>query len=313
VRLGLARSLEGARIMRLETRRAGLRYPFPENLAHRLEGRKIIGLGRRAKYLLIFLEQFPKNVKRFSDKRRGENKGLEQISDSEIAHSALEDDGVIISHLGMSGSWRVETHPQIKKHDHLIFQMMQKNQALYLTYHDPRRFGFLLLTSHSELDDHPMLRNLGVEPLGNEFSALILAAAFKGKKTPLKSALLDQRIIAGLGNIYVCEALWQAQLSPFVAAGALSGQERILDRLVASIRDVLIRALDAGGSTLRDYAHIDGTSGYFQHQFHVYGRENAPCPRCEAPILREVQAGRSTFYCNACQRLACQSLSEFNC
>jgi len=146
-----------------------------------------------------------------------------------------------------------------------------------------------------------MLQNLGVEPLGNKFSSAYLANAFRNKKTPLKSALLDQRIIAGLGNIYVCEALWQAQLSPFQLAGSLINQGSAIERLIIAIRNVLTRALEAGGSTLRDYAHIDGTQGYFQHQFNVYGHENAPCPRCQNLILRTVQSGRSTFYCAACQ------------
>jgi len=279
VRRGLARSLEGARIVAVKTLRAGLRYPFPENLSNRLEGRIITRLGRRAKYLLLI----------------------------------LDDETIIISHLGMSGSWRVEERPEQltqsgqQKHDHLIIETVQKQQILHLTYHDPRRFGFVLLAQQAALDDHPLLQNLGVEPLGNALSATSLAVAFKGKKTPLKSALLDQRIIAGLGNIYVCEALWQAQLSPFLAAGWLAtptpAAEQARERLVHAIRDVLTRALQAGGSTLRDYAHIDGTSGYFQHQFHVYGHENAPCPRCRAPILRAIQSGRSSFYCAACQAL----------
>jgi len=268
VRRGLARSLERAEIRRVETRRAGLRYPFPEDLRAQLEGKRITHLGRRAKYLLM----------------------------------GLEDDTVVISHLGMSGSWRIEEQGgEIKKHDHLLLEVINAGRDLQLIYHDPRRFGFIFLSTQSELDAHPMLQNLGVEPLGNALSPLVLAQAFKGKKTPLKSALLDQRIIAGLGNIYVCEALWQAQLSPFMASGALAEQEHALARLVVSIRDVLTRALQAGGSTLRDYAHIDGTSGYFQHQFHVYNRENAPCPRCGVAIVRKVQAGRSTFYCAACQ------------
>jgi len=267
VRRGLARSIEGAKIMFVETRRAGLRYPFAPDLARRLEGRIITHLGRRAKYLLIM----------------------------------LDDETVMISHLGMSGSWRLEKQPRQQKHDHLIIQIKQHHQLLYLAYHDPRRFGFILLSTQSELDAHPMLQNLGVEPLGNALSPLVLAQAFKGKKTPLKSALLDQRIIAGLGNIYVCEALWQAQLSPFMPAGKVAVPA--LSLLVVAIRDVLTRALQAGGSTLRDHAQIDGTSGYFQHQFNVYGQENVPCPRCGSLILRTVQSGRSTFYCAACQAL----------
>jgi len=274
VRRHLARSLEGARIVRLETRRTGLRYPFPDNLREKLEGRRISHFGRRAKYLLI----------------------------------GLDDETIIISHLGMSGSWRVEIEPQPQKHDHLIIDVVQQGQNLRLTYHDPRRFGFILLTTQSECERHPMLQKLGVEPLGNQLSSALLAEAFNFKKTLIKSALLDQHLIAGLGNIYVCEALWQAQISPFARAGWLAGQTSLLERLVDSIRDVLARALQAGGSTLRDYAHIDGTSGYFQHQFHVYDRENAPCPRCCAPIVRKTQSGRSTFYCAACQPLMADAI-----
>jgi len=268
VRRHLARTLEGARIARVQTRRAGLRYPFPKDLANRLERKTIVSLARRAKYLLL----------------------------------GLEDDTLIISHLGMSGSWRVEV-PALnwaaQKHDHLVMDVEHQDRNLRVTYHDPRRFGFILLTTQAKLDSHPRMQNLGVEPLGNGFSSVMLSQAFKDKKMPLKSALLDQRIIAGLGNIYVCEALWQAQLSPFIAAGNMA--EPAFARLVSAIRDVLNRALRAGGSTLRDYVHIDGKSGYFQHQFNVYDRENAPCPRCGALILRESQSGRSTFYCAACQ------------
>jgi len=278
VRRGLARSLEGARINHVEVRRKDLRYPFPENLSTSLQGRVIVSFKRRAKYLLII----------------------------------LENDTIVISHLGMSGCWRIEEAGQKQKHDHLILDVATPKQFLRLTYHDPRRFGFVLLTSQSDLDNHPLLRNLGVEPLSNDLSPAMLEAAFKAKKTPLKAALLDQRIIAGLGNIYVCEALWQAQLSPFLAAGWLAtGTKKAnlaLDRLVRAVRDVLNRALQAGGSTLRDYAHIDGTSGYFQHQFSVYGHENAPCPHCNAPILRERQSGRSTFYCAACQPLPANAI-----
>jgi len=273
VRRGLAHSLEGARILSVETRRAGLRYPFPENLDSKLEGKMITAVERRAKYLLI----------------------------------VLDDDIILISHLGMSGSWRVEETgeggEQPRKHDHLLVNVMQKGENLRLTYHDPRRFGFILLASKAGLSHHPKLKDLGVEPLGNEFSPAMLAQAFAHRKKSLKSALLDQRIVVGLGNIYVCEALWQAHLSPFLPAEQLSQQESAMMGLVNAIRDVLRRALQAGGSSLRDYAHIDGTSGYFQHQFHVYGRENAPCPRCHAPILRDRQSGRSTFYCAACQPL----------
>jgi len=222
-----------------------------------------------------------------------------------------EDDRVLISHLGMSGSWRVETSlkeiatTKNSRHDHLVLELVKDGHPMRVIYNDPRRFGFILLSRRDEIDSHPMLKNLGVEPLGNEFSQFYLGERLRNKKASLKAALLDQTIIAGLGNIYVCEALWHARLSPFLKAEKLAQDtiemQKALSSLIAAIRRVLIAAIEAGGSTLRDYAHIDGSQGYFQHEFQVYGRAGHACPACGSAILRTVQLGRSTFYCSFCQ------------
>jgi len=281
VRRQLAPVLEGARLSFVKTNRANLRYPFPLNLRHRLQGRHISRISRRAKYLLI----------------------------------VLDDDTVMISHLGMSGSWRIEETEEVaaeslhltksSRHDHLTLDMVREGRVIRAIYNDPRRFGFILLSNMTEIDNHPMLKNLGVEPLGNALCAPYLFQRLRHKKTSLKAALLDQRLIAGLGNIYVCEALWRARFSPWLATNQLvcdtTSAQKALLRLVSAIRAVLMEALEAGGSTLRDYAHIDGSSGYFQHAFDVYGREGLPCRMCTTPILRTLQAGRSTFYCPTCQ------------
>ncbi|MIL09123.1 bifunctional DNA-formamidopyrimidine glycosylase/DNA-(apurinic or apyrimidinic site) lyase [Salmonella enterica subsp. enterica] len=286
VRRGLQPAMEGARIDALELRRADLRFPFPADLAARLTGATIVGLGRRAKYLLIETTGNP----------------------------------VLICHLGMTGSFRVESmeaaqvpgafhYPRSKaeNHDHAVFSLTGAGgQPWRVTYNDPRRFGFMLFAG----DDgrHPMLDHLGLEPTGNALDGAALAAMLRGKQTPLKAALLDQTLIAGLGNIYVSEALWRARLSPRRAAGSIvkrNGQptERA-NALAEAVRNVIADALRAGGSTLRDYMHTDGTLGYFQHQFSVYDREGQPCKRegCGGTIARIVQSGRSTFYCPACQR-----------
>lgn len=279
VRRGLAPAMEGGRIDRLEQRRADLRFPFPEGFSKRLENRTIVALRRRAKYLLI----------------------------------ELDDGAVVISHLGMSGSYRVEEqgigvfhHPRDRqeKHDHVVFHIGEQR----IVYNDPRRFGFMLLTSRDKLADHPLIRDLGVEPTGNALSAELLAAQFAGKAAPLKAALLDQKIIAGLGNIYVCEALWRAGLSPRRRAGSLlTARGRPvarLEALVSHIRQVIAEAIDAGGSSLRDHRQADGSLGYFQHRFDVYDREGEACRRegCNGVVRRIVQSGRSTFYCPVCQR-----------
>ncbi|MBX4866006.1 bifunctional DNA-formamidopyrimidine glycosylase/DNA-(apurinic or apyrimidinic site) lyase [Rhizobium bangladeshense] len=287
VRRGLAPAMEGAFIAELELRRRDLRFPFPNALADRVSGRTIVGLGRRAKYLLV----------------------------------DLDDGNTLISHLGMSGSFRMEEgaasampgefhHARSKdeKHDHVVFHLQGPNGARRVIYNDPRRFGFMDMVGRADLAAHPFFRDLGPEPTGNELGAAYLAERFRDKAQPLKSALLDQKNIAGLGNIYVCEALWRAHLSPLRAAGTLVTRggrpKQQLDLLVVSIRDVIADAIAAGGSSLRDHIQADGSLGYFQHSFSVYDREGEACgtPGCGGTVARIVQAGRSTFYCAACQK-----------
>jgi formamidopyrimidine-DNA glycosylase len=286
VRRGLAPSREGARLTALELRRGDLRFPFPPEFARLVSGRRIIALSRRAKYLLIDL-----------------------------------DDGMtMIAHLGMSGSFRVETeeaaaipvdfhHPRSKdeKHDHVIFHLEDEAGRRRVIYNDPRRFGFMDIVERADLPRHPYFRELGPEPTGNALSSIYLATRFDHKAQPLKSALLDQKNIAGLGNIYVCEAMWRSHLSPLRSAGSLveedGGPGEPLDFLVQSIRDVIADAIAAGGSSLRDHIQTDGSLGYFQHSFSVYDREGDPCRTlgCGGTVERTVQAGRSTFYCRTCQ------------
>ncbi len=288
VRRGLAPTMEGGRIERLDLARPDLRFPFAPDFAEQLTGQRISALWRRAKYLLL---------------------------ETESQH-------VVIMHLGMSGSFRIENdsaalapgtfhheRSRLAAHDHVTFHLTDAEGATYrVVYNDPRRFGFMLLTTRAELEQHPMLRDLGAEPLGNSVNADDLAARFHGKTTPLKSALLDQKIIAGLGNIYVCEALWRSRLSPRRHAGTLVRKNRAptdrLRTLLNNVRDVLGEAIDAGGSSLRDHAATDGSLGYFQHRFAVYDREGETCQRdgCSATVKRIVQSGRSTFYCPVCQR-----------
>jgi formamidopyrimidine-DNA glycosylase len=286
VRRGLAPSMEGALLAELELRRNDLRFPFPLEFSRVVSGRGITSLSRRAKYLLIDL-----------------------------------DDGMtIISHLGMSGSFRIENgtiadmpgefhHPRSKdeKHDHVVFHLKGVNGDARVIYNDPRRFGFMDIARRADLASHPSFRDLGPEPTGNELSADYLAERFSGRAQPLKSALLDQKNIAGLGNIYVCEALWRSHLSPLRAAGTLvteaGGPKEELFRLVGAIREVIADAIAAGGSSLRDHIQTDGSLGYFQHSFSVYDREAKPCgtPGCGGTVARIVQAGRSSFYCASCQ------------
>ncbi|SFT63019.1 bifunctional DNA-formamidopyrimidine glycosylase/DNA-(apurinic or apyrimidinic site) lyase [Mesorhizobium sp. YR577] len=287
VRRGLQPVLEGARIVSVEMRRPNLRYPFPERFAERLQGRTVTALGRRAKYL--------------------------------TAH--IEDGPVLICHLGMSGSFRIETdgdldipgvfhHERSKAsaHDHVVFNLTtSKGDPARIVFNDPRRFGFMLF-AEGLAEDHPMLAGLGVEPTGNALDGKLLADLFRDKKTPLKAALLDQRLIAGLGNIYVSEALWRAGLSPLRAAGTIAVRGKkaaeTSEKLADAIRSVIADAIAAGGSSLRDYVHTDGSLGYFQHSFSVYDREGVACPTpgCAGHIERVVQSGRSTFYCPSCQR-----------
>jgi len=287
VRRGLAPAMEGATITRLELRRGDLRFPFPIEFATQVAGRKITALSRRAKYLLIDLDN-----------------GM-----------------TVIAHLGMSGSFRIELeenavtpgdfhHPRSKDatHDHVVFHLERGGEHLRVVYNDPRRFGFMDIVARSEMAGHPFFRDLGPEPTGNTLSPDGLAKRFAGKAQPLKGALLDQKTIAGLGNIYVCEALWRAHLSPLRASGTLAtktGKPReTLVQLVTSIREVIADAIAAGGSSLRDHIQTDGSLGYFQHSFSVYDREGEACrtPACGGTVGRIVQAGRSTFYCATCQK-----------
>ncbi len=283
VRRGLCPVLEGAIIERVELRRPDLRFPFSPRFAARLRGRRIDALRRRGKYLL----------------------------------AETEADLVLVMHLGMTGSFRVEGaepvgrrflyHARAKDaaHDHAIFHL---RSGLRVIYNDARRFGFMLLIGRDELETHPLLAGLGLEPTGNALSAEALAPRFAGRAAPLKAILSDQRVVAGLGNIYACEALWRARLSPLRTAGTLvraggRPSER-LERLTEAVRAVIRDAIEAGGSSLRDYVQADGTLGMFQHAFAVYDRERAPCqrPGCRGRIRRIVQSGRSTFYCPVCQR-----------
>jgi formamidopyrimidine-DNA glycosylase len=279
VRRGLAPAMEGARFAKVEVRRGDLRWPLPKGFAQRLDGKTVEGLGRRAKYLL-------------ADLSSGE---------------------VLLMHLGMSGSFRVGKdakpgvyyHERSKStaHDHIVFHM---SNGATVTFNDPRRFGSMKLVLRAKLDQEPLLRSLGPEPLGNEFDAAMLAKACVGKKTSLKAALSDQRVVAGLGNIYVCEALFRARLSPKRRASTIADRhgkpnERA-EGLVDAIKAVLGDAIEAGGSSLRDHRRADGSLGDFQHNFRVYDREGEPCPNCKGRIKRIVQVGRSTFYCPSCQK-----------
>jgi formamidopyrimidine-DNA glycosylase len=278
VRRGLAPVLEGAVIARAQVNRPDLRWPFPERMAERLTGQRVERLRRRSKYIL-------------ADLSSGET---------------------LIVHLGMSGRMIVSggagrqvpgaffhEHPAPEKHDHVV---LDTDAGMRVTFNDARRFGAMDLVATDRAEAHWLLAGLGPEPLGNAFSDDHLARAFEGKRTPVKAALLDQRIVAGLGNIYVCEALFRAGISPLRHAGRI-GRPRIT-RLVSDIREVLAEAIEAGGSSLRDYRQADGELGYFQHNFHVYGREGEPCktPGCGGIVRRKVQSGRSSFYCPDCQR-----------
>jgi len=284
VRRGLQPVMEGAKIVKAEARRKDLRFPFQKDFVARLTGQTVTGLGRRAKYLL----------------------------------ADLGSGDVLLMHLGMSGSFRVhkaETgdtpgqfhHPRGKDaaHDHVVFHM---SSGADIVFNDPRRFGYMKVIARGELDDEPLLRGLGPEPLGNEFDAALLAQSCAGKKTSLKAALLDQRVVAGLGNIYVCEALYGARLSPRRLAATLATKKAEptdhARRLVDAIHDVLNAAIKAGGSSLRDHRQTSGELGYFQHSFKVYDREGEPCGTggCGGVVRRFTQNGRSTFWCPKCQK-----------
>jgi formamidopyrimidine-DNA glycosylase len=280
VRRGLAPALAGARLSRVRTNRADLRFPFPARFVQRLEGARIEQLGRRAKYLLARLDT-------------GETLAM---------------------HLGMSGRFTITagaaSGPKEPSgfyyagapnpaHTHVIFET---EAGARIEYNDPRRFGFMTLIASGEIDAHPLFKGMGPEPLGNAFHATHLARAFAGRKQSVKASLLDQRIVAGLGNIYVCEALHRARIAPPRAAGKIAAKR--LEDLAQAVRDVLAEAIEAGGSSLKDYAQTDGALGYFQHRFRVYDKEGAPCPRagCAGTVKRIVQGGRSSFYCPVCQR-----------
>jgi formamidopyrimidine-DNA glycosylase len=293
VRRGLQPVMEGARIEELVLARADLRFPFPADFAERITGRRVVSLGRRAKYLL----------------------------------TDLDDGEAVVMHLGMSGAFRIEDpaaaghaggeqtpgafhypRSEDRKHDHVLFRLTcQNGQPMRVVYNDPRRFGFMTLVPRAEMNAHPYFCKLGIEPTGNALDGGYLARVLAGKATSLKAALLDQRIIAGLGNIYVCEALHDAGLSPLRAAGTLAGKTgragAKATRLATAIRDVIDAAIAAGGSTLRDHRQADGELGYFQHSFKVYGREGEPCRKegCGGMIVRAVQSGRSSFHCPSCQ------------
>lgn len=274
---GLEPAMTGQTIVAAEIRRPDLRWPFPPQMKERLTGARVIRLGRRSKYLLIELET-------------GET---------------------LIVHLGMSGRMVIHTdarhvdgafhHDQHvpAKHDHVQLTL---GDGTLVIFNDPRRFGAMDLIATDRLHTHKLLAKLGPEPLGNQFSAAVLTAAFKGRKTPVKSALLDQRIVAGLGNIYVCEALWQSAIAPTRQTGQIPAKR--INALTSAIRETLDDAIAAGGSSLKDYRKADGELGYFQHSFRVYGREGKGCLRdgCNGTIQRLVQAGRSTFHCPLCQQ-----------
>jgi formamidopyrimidine-DNA glycosylase len=284
VRRGLAPFLEGARIAAVRLNRADLRFPFPDGFAERLTGASITIAGRRAKYLLF----------------------------------SLSTGDTWLSHLGMTGSYRLagislpepsryEQPGEDVRHDHFALDLDHPRRGpLTLIYNDPRRFGFVALIRPGE--ESPFLSGLGPEPLGNDFNAAHLAGAFAGRRTPVKAALLDQRTVAGIGNIYASEALWRAHIRPDAIAGALvtkaGGPRARLEGLATGVRQVLLDAIAAGGSTLRDFRAADGSLGRFQHRFAVYDREGEPCltPGCAGRVRRIVQAGRSSFFCPVCQR-----------
>jgi len=278
VRTGLIPALQGRLVERVKLNRANLRFPFPERMAERLAGRRVERIDRRAKYLLL----------------------------------RLAGDETLLVHLGMSGRFSIEAAaatqqpgdfvhaaPANPKHDHVVFEI---EGGVTVRYNDPRRFGFMLMFATASEAEQPNLAGLGPEPNSNAFSGAALGEVLAGKRTPIKSALLDQRVVAGLGNIYVCEALHRSGISPLREARKIPGVRA--ERLAIAVRNVIEEAIAAGGSTLKDFAGADGALGYFQHRFSAYGREGAPCstPRCKGEIRRIVQAGRSTFYCPACQR-----------
>ena len=262
---GLESSLVGHQLTKVIQRRPDLRWPLPENFAERLQGRTVKRLYRRAKFIL----------------------------------ADLDDDYVWMTHLGMSGRMIVHQGPEptLGKHDHIV---IETDGGHTIIFQDHRRFGMMDLVIGKNLKNHRLLSGLGPEPLGNSFNGVTLSDALRGRRTPIKSALLNQKVVAGLGNMYVCEALFHSGISPRRLATSIPG--RRAERLAPAIRDVLTKAIAKGGSTLRDYVQASGELGYFQHEFSVYGREGQPCASCAKPVSRLVQAGRSTFFCSNCQR-----------
>jgi len=271
VRRGLVRALEGRRLASVENRRADLRFPLPPRFRKRLTGRTVESVGRRGKFLLV-----------------GLSGGL-----------------TLIAHLGMSGRFRVFDGPlpPLERHDHVVFVT---DAGTTVRFHDPRRFGFMDLVDTADVAGHPMLARLGLEPVGEGFAGAVLAARLKGRRAPIKAALLDQSVVAGLGNIYACEALFRAGISPKRAAATVQGGRA--DKLASAIKDVLAAAIAAGGSSLRDHRQTTGELGYFQTAFAVYDREGLACPGCTCDpaatggVRRIAQSGRSTFYCARKQR-----------
>lgn len=257
---GLRPHMEGAAIASVQLNRPDLRFPFPDHFANIITGTRVESITRRAKYILM----------------------------------NLDNDHTLLTHLGMSG--RMLIHPEdTNKHDHVVFYLEDRK----VVYRDPRRFGFMDLVPTAHLDSNRFLQSLGIEPLSHELDGLYLQAAFKNKKSIIKTLLLNQSIIAGLGNIYVCEALFDTGIHPESPGHVLNKMQ--LEKLSMAIKNVLKRAISAGGSSLQDHRQVDGNLGYFQHQFKVYGRSGEPCMKCQVPIHRLVQSGRSTFFCPSCQ------------
>ncbi|MGB0843422.1 MAG: bifunctional DNA-formamidopyrimidine glycosylase/DNA-(apurinic or apyrimidinic site) lyase [Alphaproteobacteria bacterium] len=261
---GLEPVLTSASFSTIIQRRPNLRYPIPDNFVERLKNQQVLNLQRRAKYILIRMSS-------------GES---------------------MLIHLGMSGRVTIskDLGQDFEKHDHLIFETDNGHQ---IRYHDPRRFGFVDLFPTDEEGDHPRLKDLGPEPLSNAFSGPSLFASFVGKNTPVKTAIMEQKRVVGVGNIYACESLYKAGINPCSKAGNLNLTQA--EDLVSSIKQTLQRAIEVGGSSLNDYVQASGELGYFQHEWQVYGRENEPCHTCKDPIMRITQAQRSTFYCKTCQ------------
>jgi formamidopyrimidine-DNA glycosylase len=282
VRLGLEAAVEGHRFTRVVARRPDLRKAFPPAFAERLTGRRVLKLRRRAKYLLVDLDNGDTLIVHLGMSGRLTIHGAKAAVKPGRFHNRTPDDG--------SGEG---------KHDHVVFETEEGTRIVFT---DHRRFGLMDIAETNAIDQHALFKGLGPEPLDAAFTPAVLSTALKGKKTPIKSALLDQRVVAGIGNIYACEALFRARISPKRLAKTVAGLR--CEKLVPAVKAVLTDAIKAGGSSLRDYARADGELGYFQHHFAVYDREGQPCPAkaCKGTIKRIVQAGRSTFYCPSCQK-----------